>query len=192
MRLLLTVLLGVLAGCFLTGGPLSAQPTETGKPKILIVYFSKTNNTKAVAEHIQSIVGGDLLELKTARPYPEDHDETVRIAVEERRADARPELATVFPENMADYDVIFAGYPVWEYTMPMAYFTFFDRFKFAGKTIIPFSTHLGSRLGGGPADMARLCPEATILKGLALRGPEAAGSRAAVERWLKEIGIAAN
>lgn len=192
MHFLLTVLAGALAWCFLTGALLPAQPRETGGHKILIVYFSKTSNTKAVAEHIQSIVGGDLLELKTLRQYPEDHDETVKTAVQERHADARPELATVFPENMADYDVIFAGYPVWEYTMPMAYFTFFDRYKFSGKIIIPFSTHLGSRLGSGPADIARLCPEAVILKGLALRGPEAAASLKTVETWLMEIGIAAD
>ncbi len=136
------------------------------------------------------MVGGDLIELKTARPYPDEHEANVKIAVVENRSGARPELATVLPDNMDDYDLIFAGYPVWEYTMPMAFFTFFERYKFEGKTIIPFSTHRGSRLGGGPSDIARLCPQAKVLDGLAVRGSEA--SPETIGDWLEKIGLANN
>ena len=191
MRLLL-----IITVCAAVGGLLSSRPLAAREPldkqKILIVYFSKTNNTKTLAEHVHSIAGGDLLELKTVQPYPEDHNANVRVAVEENRNKARPELATVFPENMNDYDVIFVCYPVWEYTMPMAFFTFFDRYKFPGKTIIVFSTHLGSRLGGGPSDIAKLCPQANIVKGLAIRGPEVANSRPEVRRRLGALGWSKN
>lgn len=180
--------IALMAGVIMSQ-PVNGHAAEQGNPKILIVYFSHTQNTETVAKHIQSIVGGNLLELKTVRQYPANHDETVRIAVQENRSNARPELATVFPENMDDYDIIFAGYPVWEYTMPMALFSFFDRYKFPGKTIIPFSTHLGSRLAGGPRDIAKLCPQAKLMEGLAIRGPNAAGSKAAVAEWLNELGL---
>lgn len=171
--------------------PAISRAAARGKQKVLIVYFSHTSNTRVMAEHIQSIAGGDIIQLKTVKTYPANHNECVRVAVQENRSNARPELATVFPDNMDEYDVIFAGYPVWEYTMPMAFFTFFDQYKFAGKTIVPFSTHLGSRLGGGPRDIASLCPQAAVLEGLAVRGPQAAGSRQDVERWLQKLGLAA-
>lgn len=188
-----TGVLGFIAVVSLCGGilafPAKARAAATNSSRILIAYFSHTNNTRTVAEHIQSLTGGDLLELKTVRQYPREHKETVAVAVQENKNNARPELATVFPANMDEYDIIFVGYPVWEYTMPMALFTFFDQYKFPGKTIIPSSTHLGSRLGGGPRDVASLCPQATILDGLAIRGPEAPKSRGDVERWLNKLGI---
>jgi len=187
---MLKILVGALAACLICAAPSKAQAAELGSQKILIVYFSKTNNTRTVAQLIHSQVGGDLLELKTVQPYPDDHNANVEVAVRENRSDARPELDTVFPENMADYDLIFVGYPVWEYTMPMAFFTFFEQYKFPGKTIIPFSTHLGSGLAGGPKDIARLCPQATVGKGLAIRGPKASGAENEVKRWLRELGLA--
>ena len=178
---------GTLAG--ILDAPVKASAAGTEPSRILIVYFSHTNNTRTVAEQIQILTGGRLLELKTTRQYPGNHKETVAIAVQENKSSARPELTTVFPTNMDDYDTIFVGYPVWEYTMPMALFTFFDQYKFPGKTIIPFSTHQGSGLGGGPRDIARLCPEATILDGLAIRGSNADKSQNDVERWLKKLSF---
>lgn len=176
------------AGAFMTFPFVSHAAAQNGR-KILTVYFSHTNNTKTVAEHIHSIAGGDIVRLQTVNAYPADHGECVRVAGRENKDNARPELSTVFPDNMNDYDIVFAGYPVWHYTIPMALFTFFDRYKFAGKTVIPFSTHLGSHLGGGPRDIARLCPQATILEGLAIRGPKAAESREEVRQWLGGLEI---
>jgi flavodoxin len=179
--------------CAVVSGTLQFSPfsahAQQQKQKVLTVFFSKTNNTRTVANQIHSVVGGDIVELKTVQPYPIDHDENVRQAVQERRSNARPPLSTEFPQNMDEYDVIFVGYPVWEYTMPMAFFTFFDKYKFAGKKIVPFSTHLGSRLGHGPEDIAKLCPQAKIVEGLAIRGPEAANSQKKVFSWLQKIGM---
>ena len=160
------------------------------KRKILIVYFSHTGNTRTVARQIHSLVGGDLLELQTTQPYPADHDGTVRQAEREREDDFRPQLSTQFPETMQEYDVIFVGYPVWAYTMPMALYSFFDQFTFPGKTIVPFTTHMGSGLADGPEQIARLCPQARVLEGLAIRGNRVDGSREAVARWLRQLGLA--
>lgn len=156
------------------------------KPKILIVYFSHTGNTETVARQIHSIVGGDLLELQTEQAYPSEHADTVLQAEQEREDHFHPRLSTRFPETMTEYDLIFVGYPVWAYTMPMALYSFFDRFTFPGKTIVPFSTHMGSGLADGPEQIARLCPQAKVLEGLAIRGNRVDGSRETVTRWLRQ------
>lgn len=187
-----TVLKG-LAFAF-AAGSLSPFPrwahAETGKGKVLTVFFSKTGNTRDLAQQIHTVVGGDMLELKTVHRYPDDHDSTARMAVEERKNNARPQLDIPFVVNMDSYHTVFAGYPVWEYTMPMALFTFFEQYDFAGKTILPFSTHLGSRLGHGPEDIAKLCPQATLLEGLAVRGPSASSAQTPVRQWLQSLGLA--
>lgn len=158
--------------------------------KILIAYFSHTGNTRTVAQQIHAVVGGDMLELQTVQTYPSDHASTVRQAEQEREDNSRPQLSTQFPKTMHEYDVIFIGYPVWAYTMPMALYSFFDRFTFPGKTIVPFSTHMGSGLADGPEQIARLCPQATVLKGLAIRGNKVAESQETVTRWLQQVGLA--
>lgn len=160
------------------------------KHKILIVYFSHTGNTRAVAQQIHSFAGGDLLELQTTQTYPTNHADTVRQAEQEREDNFRPQLSTRFPSTMDEYDVIFVGYPVWAYTMPMALYSFFDQFTFLGKTIVPFSTHLGSGLADGPEQIARLCPQARVLEGFAIRGNKASGSQEAVDRWIRQLGLA--
>ncbi len=90
---------------------------------------------------------------------------------------------------MNEYDVIFVGYPVWVYTMPMALYSFFERFPFPGKTIVPFSTHMGSGLADGPEQIARLCPQAGVLDGIAIRGNLVAESQESVEHWLRQSGV---
>ncbi|MFQ8738501.1 MAG: flavodoxin [Bilophila wadsworthia] len=155
----------------------------------MTVYFSHTGNTRTVARQIHAAVGGDILELQTVQTYPADHDSTVRQAEKEEENNFRPQLSTQFPEGMNDYDIIFVGYPVWVYTMPMALYSFFDQFKFPGKTIVPFSTHLGSGLADGPKQIARLCPQATVSKGLAIRGNRVASSQDTVNDWLHGLGI---
>lgn len=182
-----------LALCFATSA-LSPFPrvahAMTKKHKVLTVFFSKTGNTRALAQHIHAVVGGDVLELKTVHRYPDDHEATVNMAVQERRTNARPALDIPFSIDMDNYGTIFAGYPVWEYTMPMALFTFFEQYNFGGKTIIPFSTHQGSRLGNAPDDIAKLCPQATLLQGLAVRGPSARTAQAEVQQWVQSLGLA--
>ena len=159
---------------------------ESEPQRILITYFSHTGNTKTVAQQIQALTGGDMLELRTVHPYPSDHADTVHQAEQEKADNARPVLSTQFPV-MDKYSIIFVGYPVWVYTMPMALYAFFDRYTFPAKTIVPFSTHLGSGLADGPEQIARLCPQAKVLKGLAIRGNSVGESQENVTRWLRQL-----
>lgn len=168
---------------------LAQEARQPGGPGILIAYFSKTNNTRTLAELIQARVGGDMFHVTTKKPYPADYRATTDAARAELDGNARPELAaTISPEDMRRYDVVFLGYPSWWGTMPMAMFTFLEQYDLAGKTIVPFCTHEGSGLGRGPADIGRLSPGATVGQGFAARGGQVGGARNDVDAWLRQLG----
>lgn len=170
--------------------------------KCLIAYFSrkgsnyvsgrivdlKIGNTEVVGKFIQEITGGDMFHIEAVKSYPEDYTETTEVAQVELRANARPEL-TDHVENMDSYDVIFLGYPNWWGTAPMPVFTFLEEYDFSGKTIVPFCTHEGSGLGHSEKDIAKACPKATVLKGIAIHGTNASSAKSNVSSWLGKIGI---
>ncbi|SFR16592.1 flavodoxin [Desulfoscipio geothermicus] len=155
---------------------------------ILVAYFSHSGNTQVIANQIYESVGGDIFKIVTVDPYPTNYNAVVNLAKQEQKNDYRPELATKV-ENMDSYDVIFVGYPNWWATMPMAVFTFLEEYDFAGKTIIPFCTHEGSALGRSVDDITKLCPQSTILDGLAIRGRNVTNAKKDVLEWLRELGI---
>lgn len=188
------------------------QQPEGGNGKTLIAYFSRVGtsslsedvdavtsaslrigdegwigNTEVVVDMVQNVVEGDEFQIVTVEPYPGDYEETTDLALEEQKADARPELAT-HVENMDEYDVIFLGYPNWWGTIPMPVYTFLEEYDFSGKTIIPFITHDGSRLGRSVNDIRELTPGATILEGLAVHGNRVEDAQDEVDAWLQEIG----
>lgn len=166
--------------------------------KILIAYYSRKGqnyvngsiknlakgNTERVAEFIQQTVGGDLFEIQTVKEYAVDYTQCTEEAKEELRAKARPELKE-YPDSLDSYDTIFLGYPNWWGTMPMACYTFLEKYDLSGKTIIPFCTHEGSGMGGSEREIKKTCPEAVLKKGLPVHGAEAAESAAEVSAWAK-------
>lgn len=182
-----TLLLAALSLSFFIAAPAQAQ---NGK-KILVAYFSHTQTTEKVALEIHKRVGGDIFKIETVQTYPVDHKETVDFAEKERDANARPALNGKV-DNMADYDVIFVGYPIWWYTLPMPLFTFFESYDFSGKTIIPFSTHGGSRMSGTEDTIRTLQPKAKIYDGMAvsrniLRNNPDTGAVKPVADWLAKL-----
>ncbi len=170
--------------------------------KCLIAYYSREGNnyvsgkivnlpignTKVVAKTIQEMTGGDVFRIDTVKSYPEDYTETTDVAKKELHDNARPELSS-HVENMDSYNVIFLGYPNWWGTMPMPVFTFLEEYDFSDKTIIPFCTHEGSGLGHSEKDIAKLCPKATLLKGLAIHGSRVSAAKKDVTNWLTKIGM---
>ncbi len=141
-----------------------------------------------IANQIHKDVGGDIFEIVTVDPYPDDYNACVDKAKQEQDDDYRPKLKTKV-ENMDSYDVVFVGYPNWWGTMPMAVFTFLEEYDFSGKTIVPFCTHEGSRLGRSVEDIKELCPQSTILEGLAVRGGDVKNAQNEVSEWLRKIGM---
>lgn len=169
--------------------------------KNLIAYYSRegnnyvggdivdlpVGNTEVVATIIQQVAGGDIFRIETVKKYPADYMETTKVARQELHQNARPEL-TDHVDEMADYDVIYLGYPNWWGTMPMAVFSFLEEYDFSGKTIIPFCTHEGSQLGRSVDDIRRLEPRASVREGLAVRGGNVTRARDDVTKWLAKLG----
>lgn len=171
--------------------PVTTLPTPAVKPpvaengKSLIVYFSRTGTTKAVAEEIQNLTGSELVELKTVVPYPSSYNDCLAQAQEERANNARPELSTVV-SNMSEYDTVYVGYPIWCYTAPMAIFTFLESYDFTGKTVIPFCTSGSSSIVQSVTDIRAICNGVNVLDGFRAGGSET------VEAWLTRIGQIGN
>jgi len=166
-----------------------AAAAKSGK-KILIIYYSRTGNTREVANQIHQLVGGNLVAIETVAPYPSDYRETTKQAKRELESGYRPPIKTKIPD-IASYDMVFVGSPNWWGTISMPVMTFLSENDLSGKTIAPFMTHGGSALGRSRADIERLCPKATILDGLAILGTSAKTSRQDVVAWLRSIGMIA-
>jgi flavodoxin len=171
--------------------------------KSLVAYFSRkggnyvdgsivnlrVGNTEVAADMVRKLTGGDAFRIQTTEDYPADYNETTAVAKEELRQKARPKLSD-HVETMSDYGVIFLGYPNWWGTMPMAVFTFLEEYDFSGKTIIPFCTHEGSGLGRSESDIRKICPGATVLTGLSIKGGSVQGAENDISTWLRRSGVA--
>jgi flavodoxin len=154
--------------------------------KALVAYFSRTGNTREIANQIHEKAGGDIFEIVSVNPYPGDYNECVKQARQELEKGYRPGLKTIV-KNMESYDVIFIGYPNWWSTIPTPVAAFLSEYDLAGKTVVPFCTHEGSRLGRSATDIANLCPRSTIRDGLAVRGGDVKNARTEVSNWLREL-----
>ena len=142
-------------------------------------------NTEVAAGMIHELTGADLFKIDPIQAYARDYNTCIAEAQADQRRNARPELKQ-YPDSLDGYDTIYLGYPNYWGTMPMAVFTFLERFDFSGKTIFPFCTHEGSGMGGSERDIKRLCPGAKVEKGLAIHGGNVKNARPAIQKWLKE------
>ncbi|MDR3140365.1 MAG: NAD(P)H-dependent oxidoreductase [Tannerellaceae bacterium] len=164
----------------------SLNAQEKTEKKILVAYFSWGGNTREMAKQIQQQTGGDLFEIKAVKPYPSDYNECVNVARKEQQDNARPALADAV-KNFAAYDVVFVGYPNWCGTLPQVLFTFLEKYDMSGKIVVPFCTHGSGRWGRSMNDLKKLCPDATILEGLAISGNLVRRSEDDVVKWLQKI-----
>lgn len=165
----------------------------------IIAYFSRkgenyvngairklsVGNTEIAANLLQALTGAELFQMQPVREYSGDYNECIAQAQADQRRDARPELRA-YPKSLDGYDTVYLGYPNYWGTMPMAVFTFLERFDFFGKTIFPFCTHEGSGLGRSMEDIRRLCPGAKVAKGLAIHGAEVQQAKNIIEQWLHQ------
>lgn len=154
--------------------------------KILVAYFSHSGNTQEIANQIHKNIESNIFEVQSVDLYPTEYNEVVEQAKKELQSGYLPELKTEV-ESMGAYEVVFIGYPNWWGTIPRPVATFLSKYDFSGKTIVPFCTHDGSCLGRSVADITRLCPQSTVLDGLAVRGRDVKNSQDEVSNWLHEI-----
>ncbi|MGM0213097.1 flavodoxin [Enterococcus sp. AZ109] len=168
------------------------EPEETGTDALagasrVVEEGEVVGNTQFLAQIISEETGAELFQIDTVQEYPADHDELVDQGDQEQSEDARPELAAEI-ENLDDYDTIFVGYPNWFSDLPMPMYTFFESHDFADKTIIPFSTHGGSRLSGTIETIEELQPDAKVYDdALSISRSEVAGSRQTIIDWVNGI-----
>ena len=131
--------------------------------KILVAYFSASGVTKGVAQRLAKVAGADLFEIRPAVPYTQADlnwtDKKSRSSVEMNDPLSRPEIAEKLP-NMADYDTVFVGYPIWWYVAPHIINTFVESYDLSGKTLVAFATSGGSGIGKTVEELKKLYPDA--------------------------------
>lgn len=194
-----TILFLLLIGLCITSGCSNAQ--SISPKKVLIVYLSRTNNTKAIAEIIQANTGGTLVALELEKPYPADYQTTVQQVVRENETGYLPPLKTTI-DSIENYDVVFIGFPTWGMKLPPPVKTFLKQYDLSGKTIVPFNTNAGYGEGSSFQTVKELCPNSTLLEGFiikggverdgeyfVIKGERATQAGAAVKSWLQKIKV---
>lgn len=153
----------------------------------MVIFYSWSGNTRSIAAQIHQKVGGDLVELALVTPYSTNYNTCLDEAKRDQEQDARPELQTKI-ENMAQYDVVYLGYPNWWATIPMPIATLLEAYDFSGKTIIPFCSHGGGRLGKSVPDIAKLAPKASIKEALSVHYSGGGSLSRDIDAWLRKNG----
>ncbi|MGC2976607.1 flavodoxin [Brevibacterium sp. FAM 25378] len=199
----------VLSAC----APESTPATTSSKPaasggggrrssRTLLVYFSRPGenysygdrewidigHTERVAGFIEDELSCETHRIHAADPYPEEYDPTVARNSREAEADARPQIAGELPD-LADYDTLILGSPVWGSQAPMIMRTFIESVDLTGLSLYPFVTYAVSGLSGVDDDYAQALPGTTVGEGLAIQGEESAEAAPAVREWLTSSGF---
>lgn len=167
----------------------STPDTEDGSLKVLVAYFSATNTTEGVAEHIANGLNAELYEIVPKQPYTSAdldwNDNDSRSTIEMNDPNARPAISGSV-ENMEQYDVVFIGYPIWWGEAPRIVSTFMESYDFSGKTIVPFCTSGGSGMGSSASNLEKLTGNAQWLDGQRLNGSD---SQDEVMEWVNSLGL---
>ncbi len=152
--------------------------------KILVAYFSASGRTRRAAEEIAWGVGGELYEITPLHPYTDAdldwNDKNSRSTVEMNDDTCRPAIAGALPD-IARYDTIFIGFPVWWYVEPRIVDTFVESCDFTGKVLIPFATSGGSGISGAEKRLKSLCLKADLRAGKLVNSGAAAWARKALK-----------
>lgn len=206
--LMIVVILAVaLVACTNNGGE-SDYTQDIERPsfdsaKSLVIYFSQPDNvddstvvidgetlgnTQYMAYVIQEYTQSNIFRIVPKVPYPTIHSEIVDIASDEKARSARPEILDEI-DGFEQYDTVFVGYPNWWGDMPMILYTLFDKYDFAGKTIIPFNTHGGSGFSGTVGTIRELERGATVLDGMSISRNRIEDAKDEIVSWLIGLGF---
>ncbi len=168
----------------------SSEPDgEPEGSKILVAYFSATNTTEGVAQKLAEGLGADLYEIVPEQPYTDEDldygDSGSRSSVEMNDPGSRPAISGSV-ENMAQYDVVLIGYPIWWGEAPRIMSTFIESYDFSGKTLAAFCTSASSGFGSSDSALQSAASGATWLDG---RRFSAGASAEDVLAWANGLGI---
>ena len=168
LSVMLTVMMLLLSGCSSAQKPSSAS-SPTSDKKILIVYLTRTNNTKAIAEMIRDNIGGTLVPIELEKPYPENYQAIVEQVAKENETGYLPPLKTKI-DDIGKYDVVFLGFPTWGMQLPPPVKSFLTQHNLKGKTVVPFNSNAGYGIGSSFQTVRELCRECNVLEGFTTRG----------------------
>lgn len=168
------------------------NPDPTPDPsngRALVVYFSCTNTTKGIADRIVEVTDAATWRIEPETAYTSEdlnyNDSSSRANREQNDPSARPAIKGKC-ENLADYDVIFLGYPIWWGKAPKVIFTFLEGHNLVGKTVVPFCTSHSSGIGSSDTDLHRLAAGAEWKQGRRFGGNE---SKETIEKWIESMDL---
>ena len=146
----------------------------------LVVYFSRTGTTERAARRSQELTGADLVEIEAAESYPSSYSAALSRAERELDQNARPAVTTAI-EDMAQYDVVYVGYPIWYGYAPRPVLTFLETYDWSGKTVVPFCTSGSSGISASLGEIRESCPGAYVTEGRRVNDVDS------IEAWLNVI-----
>ena len=190
MRHFLLLMAAMLLTCCSSDSEVKAQEVQpSAKGKVLVAYFSFTSNTKAYAEKIVEITGGDLYEIVPEVAYGSEnsnyYDQSTRAYKEQydTGGEQRPSIKETL-ENASQYDIVFLGSPIWYGKSPRVILTFLDKYGFEGKTVIPFVTSASTGISKVNEELPSTYPNINWKEGRRLNGVSDADLRTWVQSFV--------
>ena len=162
-----------------------ALPLPPGS-RMLVAFFTRSGKTKVIAGTLHRELKADLFEIRPAQPYPEDYEKTVAQAADETQRGYEPPLAATVP-NLAAYDTVFLGLPIWGMTAPPVIRSFLRAHDLKGRTVRPFFTHGGYGLGDGMNVVRAHAPGATVTDPFVMQADQERRTLNEVRSWLGSI-----
>jgi len=197
----LAIIVTMFCGCSRAQDPPAASEENLRGKRVLIVYLSRTKNTKTIAEMIHAHTDGKLVPLEIRDPYPADYQATVDQVAKENETGFLPLLKTQI-DSFEIYDLVFIGFPTWGMQLPPPVKSFLHEYKLDGKTVIPFNTNAGYGIGNSFETVNALCAKSTVLEGFSIQGgierdgvlfvmegDKKIKAASEVKRWLEKIKV---
>ena len=156
-------------------------------PKVLVLYYSQSSNTRTVATEIATRLNADIEEILPTVPYDGTYMETIERSRNERESGTLPEIQPL-QANLADYDIVFLGYPIWFGTYALPVGSLLAQVDLTGKKVVPFCTFGSGGLDASCHDLAEHCPGAEVLPGYGVRAARIDAVPKEIDRFLKVNG----
>ena len=156
-------------------------------PKMLVLYYSQTGNTKVVAEEIATKLGADIEEIVAVNPYDGDFQATIDRCKQEHEQGNIPDIQPL-KADVSNYDIIFIGYPIWFGTYAPPVHKFLLGVDLSGKKLVPFCTFGSGGLESSVGDLKHAQPNAELMPGYGVRAARMDAMPAEVDQFLKANG----
>lgn len=187
MRKILIILMAAATSC-LTACTRDNSKTKYMEKKAIVIYFSATGTTKSVAEKLAALTHADIMEIEPAQPYTDAdlnwNDRQSRSSVEMNNPKSRPAVKDS-KKNVADYDVVFIGYPIWWDLAPTVVNTFIESNSLDGKTVVPFATSGGSSIRNSVVQLKKSYPEINWVDGRLLNN----STDKTINNWIESLDL---